>query len=70
MKKQVIPEGYLTKDDVANRLRITRRGVECLVASGRIPVIRLSHRCVRFDWKRVEAAIARFEVVEIGGPKR
>jgi excisionase family DNA binding protein len=56
----------LTKDEVAKRLRLKRRGVEGLVAQRKIPVIRISHRCVRFDWQKVSAAIARFEVREVG----
>ncbi len=68
MAPQGIPErrqSLLTKDEVAQRLNITRRGVECLVAGKKIPVIRLSHRCVRFDWARVKAAIDRFEIREV-----
>ena len=60
------PFAYLTKDEVAARLGLSRRGVECLVASKKIPVIRISHRCVRFDWPKVQAAVQRFEVREIG----
>jgi excisionase family DNA binding protein len=56
----------LTKDELAKRLRLTRRGVECLVARRVIPVIRLSRRCVRFNWDRVKEALARHEVREIG----
>ena len=56
----------LTKDEVAKRLRLKRRGVEGLVAQRKIPVIRISHRRVRFDWQKVSAAIARFEIREVG----
>lgn len=56
----------LTKDELAKRLRLTRRGVECLLARRVIPVIRLSRRCVRFSWDAVQAALARLEVREIG----
>jgi hypothetical protein len=45
-----MPDRLLTKDEVAKRLRLNRRGVEGLVAQRKIPVIRISHRCVRFDW--------------------
>jgi len=55
----------LTKDELAKRLNLTRRGVECLVARRVIPVIRLSRRCVRFNWTRVKEALARYEVREI-----
>jgi len=56
----------LTKDELAERLRLTRRGVECLVARKLIPIIRISHRCVRFSWDAVKAALAKLEVKEIG----
>ena len=56
----------LTKDELAKRLKLTRRGVECLVARRLIPVIRISRRCVRFSWNAVQAALARLEVREIG----
>lgn len=57
----------LTKDELATRLNLTRRGVEGLVAQRKIPVIRISHRCVRFDWQNVCAAIRKFEIREVGG---
>jgi excisionase family DNA binding protein len=59
-------EHLLTKDDLAKRLRLTRRGVECLLARRLIPVIRISRRCVRFSWEAVKAALAKLEVKEIG----
>ncbi len=59
-------QDLLTKDELAKRLRLTRRGIECLVARRVIPVIRLSHRCVRFQWNSVQTALARLEVREIG----
>jgi excisionase family DNA binding protein len=65
MPRWEVPNHLLTKDEIAQRLNVTRRGVECLVANRRIPVIRFSRRCVRFDWERVKAAIHRFEVREV-----
>ena len=56
----------LTKDELASRLKLRRRGVEGLVARRIIPVIRISRRCVRFSWKAVENALARHEVKEVG----
>jgi excisionase family DNA binding protein len=56
----------LNKDQVAQLLNLTRRGVEGLVAQGKIPVLRISHRCVRFEWEKVSAALQRFEVREVG----
>jgi excisionase family DNA binding protein len=55
----------LTKDQLAERLHLKRRGVECLVAQRKIPAIRISGRCVRFSWLRVLAALQKFELKEI-----
>ena len=63
-------EDYLlTKDQLAERLQLKRRGVECLVAQKKIPVIKISGRCVRFSWAKVQAALNKFEVAEIGAAK-
>jgi len=51
----------LNKRQLAERLGLTVRGIECLVASRKIPALRISHRCVRFDADKVFAALARFE---------
>lgn len=56
----------LKTDEVAQLLNMTKRGVQGLVAQGKIPVLRISHRCVRFDWEKVSAALGRFEVREVG----
>jgi hypothetical protein len=55
----------LTKDQLAEKLDLTRRGVECLVANRRIPVIRISARCVRFSWPKVQAALDKLTVNEV-----
>jgi excisionase family DNA binding protein len=39
----------LTKRELANTLKVTTRTIETWVASGRIPAIRISPRCVRFE---------------------
>jgi excisionase family DNA binding protein len=59
-------EGLLTKDELAKRLKLTRRGIECLVARRVIPAIRISRRCVRFSWDAVQRALAKLEVKEVG----
>jgi hypothetical protein len=55
----------LTKDELAQRLRLTRRGVEGLVAAKKIPVIRISHQIVRFSWPQVRAALDKLTVQAI-----
>ena len=52
----------LDRDQLAPVLGLKRRGVDCLVATGRIPVIRISHRCQRFSLPKVLAALDRLEV--------
>ena len=58
-------DGLLNKAQLAALLQITKRGVECLVARKRIPVIRMGHRSVRFAWPRVQAALEKLTTREI-----
>lgn len=53
---------YLTKAQLAERLGLTVRGVETLTKRRKLPVIRLSHRCVRYDWEKVERALDACEI--------
>lgn len=57
---------YLTKAELANQLGVSRRFIEKLVERKVLPVVRISPRCVRFHLPRVEAALARLELVEMG----
>ncbi len=58
-------DGLLNKKQLAALLQITKRGVECLVARRKIPVIRLGHRSVRFAWPKVQAALSKLTTAEI-----
>lgn len=60
-----ISETLLTKKQLAPHLSLKVRGVECLVAARRIPVIRISSRCVRFSLPKVLAALNRLEIKEV-----
>lgn len=51
---------YLTKKEVANRLRVTTSAVDKWMAAGKLPCIRLSRRCVRFKWAAVVAAVEAY----------
>jgi len=51
----------LSKEQLAARLGLRVRGVEALVAARKIPMLKISGRCVRFSWPRVLAALERFE---------
>jgi hypothetical protein len=55
-------EGLITKQQLAPRLELTVRGVDCLRKSGKIPWLQISPKCVRFDWAKVKAALSAFEV--------
>lgn len=55
----------LTKLQLAQRLGVTVRGVECLMAKRAIPVCKLGHRTVRFSWPKVAAALAKLETREV-----
>ena len=57
---------YLNKLELAQKLGITRRGVEEMMRRRKIPFIALGHRTVRFFWPAVEKALARLEHKAIG----
>jgi len=56
----------VNKDQLAKILGLKRRGVECLVAKRKIPVLRISRRCVRFHVQSVLRALRQFEQQEVG----
>ena len=51
----------LNKAELAEKLKLTVRGVECLMADGRIRCLRISRKCVRFNYQHVLEDLARFE---------
>jgi len=55
-----MPEPLLKIEQVAERLSLTTRGVEGLVARRVIPALKISRRCLRFRWPDVEAAIEQY----------
>jgi excisionase family DNA binding protein len=56
----------LSKRQLAAVLGISQRTIENWLAQKRIPQLRLSARLTRFSLPRVEAALARYEVKEVG----
>jgi len=64
-KQQPTTEKLLTKQELAARLDLTKRGIESLVKARRIPCLRITNKIVRFDWPRVQAALAGYEVKAI-----
>ena len=62
------PSGrLLSKRQLASLLGVSERTIDGFVAERRIPRLRLSARLTRFSLPKVEAALARYEVKEIGG---
>jgi hypothetical protein len=58
---------FLNKAQLAKRLNLPNaRTVDYLIAAKRIPVLRLGHRTVRFDWMKVEQALAKNTVNAAG----
>lgn len=66
-KKLVLPDDSELLTDmigVARKLGVSKRFVQELVKTKKIPVIRLGRRCVRFDPDAVLIAVKRFETKE------
>lgn len=61
-----LPAWGVSKREVAAHLKVSERTVDNWVAEKKIPRLRLSNRLTRFNLSRVEAALARFEVKEVG----
>jgi hypothetical protein len=55
----------LTKAQLASELGLKTRGVDSLTRQRKIPVLRISHRCVRYDLEKVRAALSKFEVCAV-----
>ncbi len=56
----------LSKRELAAVLNISERTIENWLAQKRIPRLRFSNRLTRFSLPKVEAALARYEVREVG----
>ena len=61
-----IPKRLLSKRELAAVLGVSQRTIENWLAEKRIPRLRLSARLTRFSLPKVEAALARYEVKEVG----
>ena len=57
--------GLDTKQTVASAASVSTRCVENWMKQKRIPFVKLSARCVRFDLKSVLAALRKFEIKEV-----
>ena len=56
----------LSKRELAAALNVSIRTIDYWIAGKRIPRLRLSARLTRFSLARVEAALARYEIKEMG----
>ena len=60
-------QGLVNKLAIARLLSVSPRTIDNFVAEKKIPAIRISARCIRFDPRSVLAAIKRgFELKEAG----
>ena len=50
------------KKCLAKSLHVSIRTVDSLMASRKVPFVRLTKRCVRFDLQKVQEALNRFEI--------
>lgn len=53
------PPGAMTTADVATRYQVTTRTVANWRASGKIPFMRITTRCIRYKIADVEAALSK-----------
>jgi hypothetical protein len=60
------PKRVVTKRELAAVYSVCQRTVDNWVAKKIIPRLRLSARLTRFDLPKVEAALARYEIREVG----
>lgn len=60
------PKRLLSKRELAAALNVSERTIDNWVAQKRIPYLRLSNRLIRFNLAKVEAALARYEIKEVG----
>ena len=61
-----VSKKLLNKRELAAVLGVSERTIENWVAERRIPRLRLSARLTRFSLPKVEAALAHYEVKEVG----
>lgn len=58
---------FLTKEQLRQRLNLpSTRMIDELVLRRKIPVIKLGHRTIRFNYERVRTALDKLEIKEVG----
>jgi hypothetical protein len=56
----------IRKNDLAKELNVSPRTIDNWVRQRRIPVHRFSARLLRYDLRKVQSALDKFEVTEAG----
>ena len=60
-------ETLLTKEELRQRLNVPHvRIVENMTRAKKIPVVKLGHRTLRYNWTKVQAALEKLTVREVG----
>jgi excisionase family DNA binding protein len=52
----------VTSDDLARRYNVSRRTVQSWAKNGVLPAVRISERCLRFDPRKCDKALGKYEV--------
>jgi excisionase family DNA binding protein len=63
---QLVGRLFLSKQELALLVGVSPRTIDNWMAQKRIPFIRLSARLIKFNLERVKAALARYEIKEVG----
>jgi excisionase family DNA binding protein len=63
---QSLGRHFLSKQELALAVGVSPRTIDNWMAQKRIPFLRLSARLIKFNLERVKAALARYEVKEVG----
>jgi hypothetical protein len=67
MKEAPASENYLTKEQLRDRLNLpSTRKIDYMMKSGMIPFLKWGPKTIRFDWVKVQAALAKFEHKAVG----
>jgi hypothetical protein len=66
LRGQLVGRHFLSKQELALIIGVCPRTIDNWMAQKRIPFLRLSARLIKFNLERVKAALARYEIKEVG----
>ena len=69
-RERIFTRQLVSKKELAIAIGVSARTIDNWIAQKRIPFLRLSARLIRFNLERVMAALARYEIKEIGAYRR